>query len=69
MFSLRTFHILFVTVAMLSMLAIGVASVVAYLSHHQTDMLAMAVTALVVTVGLVVYGAWFLGKVNRMRLS
>ena len=69
MLSLKAFHILFVTVSMVSMLVIGAVCTAYYFSAGGTEMLAMAACGLGATVVLAAYGLWFWGKIKRMHLA
>lgn len=69
MLSLKAFHILFVTVSMLSMLLIGAVCAAYYVSSGAAEMLAMAACGLGGTLALAVYGVWFWGKIKRMHLA
>ena len=60
--SLKTVHILFITVSVLLGLATGVWGLREYSSQGDGSYLALGVSSLVLAVGLLGYGTWFLRK-------
>ena len=65
--TLRGVHVVFVTAATLLALFMALWCYGQYREVGGTGFLASAVAALVCAVGLVSYGAWFLGKTRRVR--
>ena len=60
--SLKAVHILFITVSILLGLATGVWGLREHSARGDTGYLALGVASLLMTVGLLGYGAWFLRK-------
>jgi hypothetical protein len=61
--SLKAFHVVFVTLATLLVVGVGLwAALRQYHQGHETAMLAVCVGCTAMVVGLIVYGVWFLRK-------
>lgn len=66
--SLKAVHIFFITVATLFLAGFGVWSANQYLTAGGTAHLIFAIVGLVGTVGLPIYGVWFLKKTKEVGL-
>ncbi len=61
--SLKAFHVVFVTLAMLLVVGVGLwAALRQYQQGHEMAMLAVCVACAAIVVGMIVYGIWFLRK-------
>ena len=67
--SLKWFHVLFITLSIVTAIGAGVWALNAYLTTHDGGDLAIAVVLFAVAVALVVYERGFLRKVKRMGLD
>ena len=62
--SLKAFHIFFVTVSVLFAVGFGVWAIRDFLTTDSALNLALGVVSLVGSVGLLIYGRWFLQKLK-----
>ena len=67
--SLKNFHILFITVSLILSVSFGTWAVLAHREETGSAYLVMGILAFVVAVTLMVYGVWFLRKINRLNGS
>ncbi len=66
--SLKGFHLIFITVSSLLAMGVGAWCVWVYLTFAASSYLTGAVASFAITLGLVVYGAWFYKKMKRLRI-
>ncbi len=62
--SLKTFHIVFITVSTILCVGVGIWAISGYRSRGDVASLVVGVVALVAAVALVWYGLWFLKKLK-----
>lgn len=65
--SLKTFHIVFVTLSTILAVGFGIWAIRDYQTHGETGSMVTGVASLIGAVGLIVYGRWFLKKLKGMR--
>ena len=66
--SLKGFHLIFITISSLLAMGVGAWCVWVYLTFAASSYLAGAAVSFVVTLGLVIYGAWFYKKMQRLGI-
>ena len=62
--SLKAFHVVFILVSLMLTIGFGVWAVKQYLSHGERLTLAMGIGSFASSLGLIVYGSWFLKKLK-----
>lgn len=62
--SLKTFHIVFVTLSTILAAGFGIWAIRDYQAHGETGSMVTGVASLIGAVGLIVYGRWFLKKLK-----
>jgi hypothetical protein len=67
--SLRTFHLVFVTLCTIGLLAFGIWGVRSYRARGETLDLVLGVIGFVCTPLLLWYGRWFLRKIDKAKLT
>lgn len=65
--SLKTFHIVFVTLSTLLSVGFGLWAVRQYRDDGSTGLLVVAVGSMAFAVVLICYGVWFLRKLRNIR--
>ena len=65
--SLKTFHIFFIIVSLLTTLGFGILCFKTYVANSSPTYLAMGLASLLAGVALIVYGFWFLGELKKLK--
>jgi len=67
--SLRVFHLFFLLVAIVGADLVGIWAINRYYRTDGTGMLVMGLICLVGGLGLLVYGIWFVRKMDRVHIQ
>jgi len=67
--SLRSFHLLFILLAMVAADLFGVWAVYDYVQTHQASTLALGIVSMVGGLGLLAYAVWFIHKLDRAHIQ